>query len=362
MNEKKDDTWARTPYPLIIDRRVSDAACRLWCLLYRQDYIDDPLDYDRMALLMDATERSVFRWCRELEINGWIEWNRKKGLKERFVVKSGASLSPESAALAQIRDVLESSSGTLSDILAIALPLLTPGSVQLTPESLELILRSAQLTPESFQLILRSVQLTSGSVEMTPGSVQLTSGSVGLIAESVNPFTDGFGMPQIEAPKTPKTPKTHENLEESSSSPTPSSPTDDDDDDPTVAYLRELGVDAAREFKGLPLEGVQMRANKLLRDPKATLGALVKNLRANPPRPAPESSQGSELEPEIEARLGWARAIASGDASEWEILQIAIELSAGADDDEAVARARARRRRFIRDIDDNQESSDESNS
>jgi hypothetical protein len=110
MSRKKsrsdvDYLFVPAPHALVTDARVSHPAYRLWCLLHILAWQRESPDPERLQELMDAGERSIYRWLKELEAAGWIEWNRNRyDLRHRFLLKAGGS--GEAATLAQVRAAL----------------------------------------------------------------------------------------------------------------------------------------------------------------------------------------------------------------------------------------------------------------
>lgn len=133
-----DTLFAPLPQDLILDTSVSAPACRLWGLLYVFRWQGLPPDFDRLALALAATERSIYRWLQELESTGWIDWDRNASLADRFTLRT----SPHGKEI-------DSSVKTGSSELILGSKEVTPGSNKLIPRSKELILRSEELTQVS---------------------------------------------------------------------------------------------------------------------------------------------------------------------------------------------------------------------
>ena len=90
-----DRLFAPAPHGLINDAAISHAAFRLWCVLHRLAWLHEPPEIPRLCEEMRQDDRvpdrrSVYRWLGELEVNGWLDWQKTPGKAtlNRFVVRS----------------------------------------------------------------------------------------------------------------------------------------------------------------------------------------------------------------------------------------------------------------------------------
>jgi hypothetical protein len=115
---KIDHLFVPVPHELVLDHRVSSSAHRLWEGLHICAWHKFPPDPDRLAELMHATRRSVFRWLAELEEYHWMERFRSLDSEERYLLKTSVDEAQDSLTLAKIRAALDSGA-TLDDIRAL---------------------------------------------------------------------------------------------------------------------------------------------------------------------------------------------------------------------------------------------------
>jgi len=146
-----DVLFAPVPQALVLDTKVSAAACRLWSVLYVFRWNDTPPDFDKLAAAMDTTERSVYRWLQELESKQWIAWDRNAQLADRFTL----CMTPDAT---QIDTDVNSDASKL-----------TPRSNKLTPRSNKLIVVSEELTQVSILDVVDPIPVPQND---TPSSDQ----------------------------------------------------------------------------------------------------------------------------------------------------------------------------------------------
>jgi hypothetical protein len=226
--------FVKTPIELIKDGRVSAAAVRLWCLLdefarERGDHGQrQPPDIKAIQTAMDAGQRSVYRWLKELELSGWLEWKRCAGKDERLRPLNPTERAgpPNRDVIAALETVLADDRATLDDYRALIEHLMWLLNPSLAAEPHMTNLPAATSLPAETTLPSMATSppaaeaLSPGSVSLPPAAKALPPGSMSLIAVAKSSEIHGVTMPYIRAHETHETQETYE-----TPPPTPSSDT-----------------------------------------------------------------------------------------------------------------------------------------
>ncbi len=280
-------SWTAIPNRMLTDHRLSRDARLLGCLIFMhaansgkafpgQEDLAEELSFTAKVVTTDPqtkekqssyeeraiTIRSVQRWLTELREAGWLQWRQTLKNNEYTL------LDPTERATDENDSASDSSlNNPLNGATAVS-PRATEGSHGDATE------RSSGATQESCS-------------ELIPGSAQATEGSPHptAVSHSTLLYIDSLY------------------IDSSSSDSMPTHHPDDGDDDLVVAFLREAGVTAAQEFRGFDMAAVQERVAMLQRDPNCRPGAIVKSLRASPPRPKPAMGSQAYID-QLNAKYG----------------------------------------------------------
>jgi len=263
-------SWTAIPNRMLTDHRLSRDARLLGCLIFMhaansgkafpgQEDLAEELSFTAKVVTTDPqtkekqnsyaeraiTIRSVQRWLTELREAGWLQWRQTLKNNEYTLRDPTERATDENDALS-----FSSLNNRLNGTTAVSSGA-TEGSHGDATE------RSSRATQESCS------DLILGSAQATQGSAPPTAVSCSTLLHEDSLYIDS-----------------------SSSDSMPTTHPDDGDDDLVVAFLYAAGVTAAQEFRGLDLTAVQERVAMLQRDPNCRPGAIVKSLRASPPRPS----------------------------------------------------------------------------
>jgi hypothetical protein len=253
-----DYLFVPAPHDLIGDTRVCHAAYRLWCLLHILAWRHEAPDPERLQALMEAGERSIYRWLKELEDAGWLTWHRNTyDLKNRFLLRTSGP-GADTATLAQIRAALDGAA-SIEDIKRIV-------------ESADSITDSAPPGDETFANSGKSDP--GGKSDPVGKSATRIKSSATRIRKSATSGKSSLDSSLADAAnRPPSEDQNHENH-------------DDDDGAALVRKLveRDMSETAAREIaaKGLDPKTILISVDNLLAAGK-DMGHIVTRLRLAPP-------------------------------------------------------------------------------
>lgn len=363
-----DELFVPASHVLVIDRRVSHPAFRLWCVLHRLWFLREPPTMELLQELMGtashtaaassnngtsavvwqpATRRSIERWLKELEAAGWLIWSRREEASRRYHLRTSARSAGDSAVLHELRSLLNSGKASLADVQALLGAI--PGTTITLPRSDDATLPSHDPIPRSHQdaeatpapvadATVESHDATAGSHDATPESHHATIGSHHTTPESHHAIlpshtelTQGIRTPSSEPPYKEIFQK--EISEDSTPPPAPPEPqaggggghTD------TQCFLIQQGFStrAAQEFRALNLASVQADLERRVGLGQG-IGAVVSAWRVAPPREAAQPPDHGALTAAQAARAkAEALVIAPPDATPLEIQYLALDLEDG---------------------------------
>ena len=311
--------WTAVPNVLLQDQRISRDARLLGCLMFLHagnkekafpsqemlaaemshwviEVIKDDVTGEKREVetLREITIRSIQRWLTELKKAGWLDW-RQTTRNNQYTL-----LEPEETLPLSVVSIEHSDSSNLNGNLMGATAVSSSFTASHDPAA-AIILTGATAVSSS--------TTTQGSPPTTQGSPQATQGSPSpiyrdlLVLDSSSSdapstqYTDGDGDAFVlqrrnGRAKTPDTQHTE-----------------------TSAWLGERGINAAKEFRHLPLGEIQRVYGDIKqRQPDATPGTITNALRAYAARRAIEVAQKAQDAQEVARAIGDVPPLAAPDA------------------------------------------------
>lgn len=299
------ELFVPVPHRLLADRRVSDAACRLWGVLYQLAWNDEPPTIERLQSLMatagpldeqprvEVTRRSVYRWLAQLERTDWLRWHRnERDIDDRFeLMVSGRAQAPELQVKHEIRRIM-AGAHSLDDLLGRLRRLLGDDGDDQANDGAPVddqVDDRERVTPESQTVTSLSHPAPAFDRPVTPESQTVTYMSHSVTSEShcVTPMSQNGSADRVLMPQTAP----HENHEkrENHETPTPTAHGADSvgGEGPTAGelFLIEQGFNptSAARWGMFPVEVLQteierFRANGLRN------GGIVRAWERRPPQ------------------------------------------------------------------------------
>jgi hypothetical protein len=308
-------SWTAIPNKLLKDRRLSRDARLLACLIFMhaanagrafpsQEELAEELGQsveqeDGTIQERTVTVRSIQRWLKELKQAGWIEW-RKTLLNNEYTLLDPA----ESSSVSTPAEADSSLNEALTD---------QPGQV----------FEATQESPSNTTQGSRSTALEGSAGATLAGPSNTTQES---------PPPSGSASAAAPAPVT----------QPAAAQPAPP------DHTPTSLYLAERGINAALEFRDMPLPLIEEIWHRIMgRNPDTDLSVVVRALRAVRARQAQTAPTATYAERQAAAARR-ARQIAPSDATDEEIEWLILDMAEGGMS-EAAACTRLEERRAFRD-------------
>jgi|GEM_PF-5803539 len=356
--------WTAIPNKLLKDRRLSRDARLLGCLIFMhagnagrafpsQEELAEELGQtitqdDGTTQERNVTVRSIQRWLKELKAVGWVEW-RKTLLNNEYTLfdpdetpgvstptegdsslHNGLTDQPEHEFDTTQESCSDTTQGSGSNATERS-PRATQGSSEATQESCSNTTHgSPGATQESYgatqescpTYIVDSLLIDSSSSE----SAQRVAADVGVNGSQTDSFSDTSNHDISSA---------HTN---------------------SSLYLAERGINAALEFRDMPLPLIEEVWHRLIgRNPDTDLSVVVRALRAVRARQAQEAPAAPHRTPDPAtyaerqaAAARRARQIAPSDATDEEIEWLVLDMAEGGMAEEAAC-TRLEERRAFRD-------------